>query len=406
MSGDEGRRQPASANSTNADGTAPVTAGAADLLASVTAPATCDAYEGAGLLDKLHAALCNYVVLPSGHVADAVTLWIAATHAQTAWEHAPRCAVVSPEKRCGKSRLMDVAEATCRRALVTVNISPAALVHSITEDAPPTLMIDEADTTFGPAVKDKHEDLRGIINAGHGRGRPYTRYDVNTRRNERLPTFAMAMLAGIGDLPDTIMDRAIVVRMRRKALGEKVQPFRSRRDGVPLAELRDQLSEWVDKHLTDLQGREPKDMGVEDRAADTWEPLMAIADLAGGDWPDRARTAALTMVNAEAAADAEGGIGVRLLDDIRNVTGHMQGEFVSSHDLVRLLVAIEDGPWKDINRGDMLSQRTLAQKLVPYGIRAKRDSNRKRRGYQLLDFTDAFSRYLPQTSGQVSGERQ
>jgi hypothetical protein len=104
---------------------------------------------GEQILNEVHAAFGKYVVFPSAEAHDANVLWCAATHAQTAWEHAPRLAVLSPEKRCGKSRLMDVAEALCYQPLVTVNASTAAVVPSITEEDQPTLMVDEADTIFG-----------------------------------------------------------------------------------------------------------------------------------------------------------------------------------------------------------------------------------------------------------------
>src|SRR5438093_7452233 len=104
--------------------------------------------EGAARLGELHAALCRYVVLPSGEAADAVTRWIAASHAQPAWEHAPRLAVVSPLKRCGKSRLLDVVAETCHAPLITVNATIAAVVRCLGDD-PPTLLVDEADTLWG-----------------------------------------------------------------------------------------------------------------------------------------------------------------------------------------------------------------------------------------------------------------
>jgi hypothetical protein len=186
--------------------------------------------DGAQLLHELHAAFGKYVVFPSAEAHDAAVLWSAATHGQPAWEHAPRLTLTSPEKRCGKSRLMDVAEAVCYEPLVTVNASTAAVVRSITDD-PPTLMVDEADTIFGTKkAAENHEDVRGIINAGHQRNRPYVRWDITSRSRELCPTFAMVMLAAIGGLPDTIMDRAIDIRMRRRSPGEKVAPFRTRRD--------------------------------------------------------------------------------------------------------------------------------------------------------------------------------
>ena len=199
-------------------------------------PHTLSEVDGAALLDQTHAALSRYVILPSAEAADAVVLWIAATHGMQAWHCAPRLDVTSPVKRCGKSRLLDIIEATCHDPLITVNISPAGLVHSIADD-PPTLLLDEADTVFGTKAADNHEDLRGIINAGHSRNRPYIRWDPKARERETCPTFAMAALAGIGSLPDTITDRAIVVKMRRRAPGETVDRFRDRRDGKPLKEL-------------------------------------------------------------------------------------------------------------------------------------------------------------------------
>ena len=191
---------------------------------------------GAEILGLVHRALARYVVLPSPEAADAIVLWIAATHAVPAWNCAPRLDITSPVKRCGKSRLLDIIEATCHEPLITVNISPAALVRSIGDD-PPTLLLDEADTVFGPKAADNHEDLRGILNAGHSRNRPYIRWDVTIRATENCPTFAMAALAGIGALPDTITDRAVVVAMRRRAPGEAVDRYRDRRDGDPLREL-------------------------------------------------------------------------------------------------------------------------------------------------------------------------
>lgn len=218
------------------------------------------------ILDELRTALVRYVVLPRPEAADAITLWIAASHAQTAWEHAPRLVLTSPEKRCGKSRTMDIVAATCRRPIVTVNATPAAVVRSLGED-PPTLLLDEADTIWGTKRQaENNEDLRGIINAGHQRGRPMIRWDITTRKLEELPSFAMACLASIGDLPDTIMDRAVVIRMRRRSSGEAVAPFRSRRDGPGLQFIRDQLADWISYVHEDLRYAEP-DMPLEDRAA-------------------------------------------------------------------------------------------------------------------------------------------
>src|SRR4030095_6752820 len=112
-------------------------------------PETGPAEDSAALLEEIYGALDRFVVFPFSAAAVAVTLWAAPSHAQPAWEHATRLAIKSPVKRCGKSRLLDLLEALCPNPWLTVNISAAALVRSIGEGDPPTVLVDEADTVFG-----------------------------------------------------------------------------------------------------------------------------------------------------------------------------------------------------------------------------------------------------------------
>lgn len=348
---------------------------------------------GAQLLDAVRAVLTRFVVLPSVEAADAVTLWIAATHAQSAWAHAPRLVIRAPEKRCGKSRLLDVVEATCHAPLITVNASPAAIYRSITSD-PPTLLVDEADTIFGPKA-DGNEDLRGLLNAGHQRNRPALRYDAAANRVEHIPTFAMAAIAGIGSMPDTIEDRAVIVRMRRRAPGEIAHEFRHRRDRPALRELAALLEEWVRSHLTELQEAEPP-MPVEDRAADTWEPLVAIADLAGGDWPARARHAVLTIT---AEADEKAGVStrIRLLADIRAAFVTLgDAPAATTSDLLSALNADPEAPWATFGPTGLTGKR-LGDLLREFDIRSEtiRFAVGQAKGYRRDQFNDAWTRYCP-----------
>lgn len=354
---------------------------------------------GARVLDKVHKVLTRYVILPSPEATDATALWIAATHAQPAWEHATRLVITAPEKRCGKSRLLDILEATCHKPLITVNVSPAALVRSIGESDPPTLLLDEADTVFGRKAADNHEDLRGIINAGHQRNRPYIRWDAIARQCEYCPTFSMVALAGIGALPDTIMDRAVIIRMRRRAPGENVEPYRTRRDRPPLDALRGRLASWGAKHRSALARLEP-DLPVEDRAADNWEPLVAVADLAGGDWPSRARKAAVLLRAEDADADLEASLGLRLLADIRDVFAGLTVSFLSSADLTARLRQASEAPWQALE----LSMHKLAFLLKPYGVRPRQNDARTARGYHAADFADPFRRYLTVQTVQLSAQ--
>lgn len=179
--------------------------------------------DGAHLLDQVLATVQKYVVLPSQETATAVTLWIGATHATPHLAAAPRLAVLSPEKRCGKSRLLDMLVELCHDPLVAANASTAAVFRSLGKDHPPTLILDEADSIFGTKqAAESHEDLRGLLNAGFERGRPILRCVGPNQSVGKFQVFAMAAIAAIGTLPDTITDRAVVVSMRRRAPGEAV----------------------------------------------------------------------------------------------------------------------------------------------------------------------------------------
>jgi hypothetical protein len=223
------------------------------------------------------------------------------------------------------------------------------------------------------------------------------RWDITSRTAEQLDTFAMALLAAIGELPDTIMDRAVVVRMRRRAPGEQVQPYRTRRDAPPLHDLRDRLATWARAQLRELQQAAPA-MPLEDRAADTWEPLIAIADLAGGDWPARARDAATTMTAAEAQQEEDTSASVRLLADLRHVFQAADAEALYTSTILEALHQLEDAPWADWY-GHPLTTRDLAKLLRPYQVESKnireQGTGAPRKGYGRADLHDAWTRYVP-----------
>jgi len=341
-------------------------------------------------LDAVRDIIRRFVAMPSEHALDAVTLWIAATHAQTAWEHASRLVVKSPVRRCGKTRLLEIVSQLVHRPLRTANISAAALVRSISDTDPPTLILDEQDAVFARRrgeLAEKAEDLRGIINAGYGRDFPYIRWNHAAREAEQCPTFAMVAIAAIGDLPDTVEDRAVVVTMRRRAEGERVQPLRARRARKYLEPLRADLGRAV-RHLTEQLADAEPDLPVDDRAADVWEPLVAIADAAGGDWPSRARGACAAIGRGAEPEDDEP--SVRLLADLRVVFG--EGDALATTEILGRLKSIDDAPWADWARGSGLTPRGLAALLRPYGVKPAKWSGGTR-GYRRDDLADAWARY-------------
>ncbi|MFF1265457.1 DUF3631 domain-containing protein [Streptomyces anulatus] len=379
------------------DSAGPEPSGPAACLDELATRPDAEPTSGSKLLDELRSQIAHFVIPPSSEALDAVTLWVAATHLQPAWQHAPRLAVVGPAKRCGKSRLLDVLTETVHEPMLTINTTPAAIFRSIGEEEPPTLLVDEADTIFGPKVAEKNEETRGLLNAGHQRGRYVTRVVGNDHTPHKFATFAMAAIAGIGDLPDTVMDRAVVIRMRRRAEGEKVKPFRSRRDIPALHQLRDRVHAWARPLLDEATEREP-DMPVEDRAADTWEPLVIVADLAGGRWPRLARVACARMVASEVAAEEDHPSGARILADIRRVFFAQREVYsLSTEELLHQLRLDPESPWAEWGRGG-LTARELGRMLREFGIRpgnVRMADRTQRKGYMRNRFLDAWRRYCP-----------
>ncbi len=351
---------------------------------------------GAELLGAVETFLSRFVAYPSEHALIAHTLWIAHAHLLDAWESTPRIAFLSPEPGSGKSRALEVTEPLVPRPVHAVNTSPAYLFRKVSDDAgPPTILYDEIDTVFGPKAKD-NEDIRGMLNAGHRKGAVAGRCVVRGKivETEELPAYCAVALAGLNDLPDTIMTRSVVVRMRRRAPGEHIEAWR-RRINVPEAEpLYDQLEAWSAAVAHEVTGAWPlMPPQVQDRDADVWEALLAVADAAGGDWPERARVAAVTLVTESKAASPS--LGVQLLADVRTVFTDHGAHRIDTAALLDALHEIDESPWADL-RGKPLDARGLARYLKRYGITPalQRDGERVARGYDSAIFADAWTRYL------------
>jgi hypothetical protein len=208
----------------------------------------------------------------------------------------------------------------------------------------------------------------------------------------------MAALAGIGLMPDTVTDRAVNITMRRRMQGEHVAQYRVRRDEPILHGLRDRLAVWARAHTAELTGAVPE-MPVEDRAADTWEPLIAVADRAGGRWPQMARAACVAMVAGADDTQEERSVQVRLLTDIRTIFTEQDVKFMSSLELVQHLKNVTESPWADWG----LTTSRLARDLAPFGIRPGHNVEKTMRGYRLEYFHDAFTRYIRPESSDLSG---
>ena len=351
-----------------------------------------DAREGERLLQAVYDFLGRFVSFPSEHAHIAHALWCVHAHLMRLWDTTARLAFLSPEPASGKSRALEVTELLVPNPVMAVNVSPAYLFRKIgSEDGPPTVLFDEIDTVFGPKAKE-NEEIRGLLNAGHRRGATAGRCVVHgkTVPTEEIPAYSAVALAGLGWLPDTIMSRSVVIYMRRRHAGERIEPFRRRIHGIQGCAIRRLVENWAQRQPDDIDWPELPP-GVEDRDADVWESLIAVADMAGGDWPVRARAAAVALVSA--AKEAEPSLGIRLLADTRIAFG--DAEQLATTTLIHALRELPESPWNDL-KGRPLDERRLAARLRQYGIKPRvvRIGGATPRGYRREDFVDAWERYL------------
>jgi hypothetical protein len=339
-----------------------------------------------------------FVVLPKWAV-ETLALWILHTYAFKLRDISTYIGLESPEHRCGKTTLVTVLTKLASRCLTSNNISAPALFRAI-QEYQPTLIIDEADT-FLPG----NEELRGILNAGYRRDTAYVVRiaQVTPAPNDETPNPSSAMglvsfscwcpklISRIGRLPTTLADRCIIIRMDRKTPNEVCERLR-KLDGRKLQE---QCARFVLDHRAAIAQAEPLlPESLHDRAADIWEPLLALADLAGGDWPELARQAA---VGLSASAQDNNPMG-SLLMDIFALFINSGKDRLPTRDLVAgLNTYFSDRPWMDLRKGKEATEIWLSKQLRPYGIspRTHRFDGRLAKGYEQADFQEAFRRYIP-----------
>lgn len=351
------------------------------------------------LLSMVAAQVERYVVLPDGHARVAVALWVAHTWALDGAHATPYLLVVSPEKRSGKSRLLEVLELLVRSPWKISATSEAAMFRKIHETRP-TLLLDEIDAIFG-ASSERTDPLRGILNAGNRPGAAVARC-VGDGANQQVFDFSVycpKVLAGIdtGRVPDTIVDRSIKLAMKRKTASEQVARFQRRYAEDEARPIREAAEAWGATHAEELLDAEPDlPTGLDDRAGEAWEPLLAIADHAGGRWPALARQAAIGLVGDDSD---EPGHGARLLAKLREVFDDAVA--LATTAILEQVNDDEELPFGGWRHGDGLDARGLSRLLKPYGVRPRSvridGATSTSKGYRRDQLDEAFARYLPPT---------
>jgi Protein of unknown function (DUF3631) len=388
----------------NGNGDRPHTVTAAALAAIDSSCAPAEATPAPDLpalnevLDELIGFFRRFVAMTEEE-ADAAGLWIVHTHTLEAANATPYLSATSAEKESGKTRFLEVSELLVARPWLTGRTTAAVLPRKIDAERP-TLLLDESDAAF-KGDREYAEALRGVLNSGHRRGGKTT---VCVGQGAEIgfkdfSTFCPKAIAGIGKLPDTVQSRSIPIRLKRRAPGERIERFRyedAKVEARPLREALERVAAVMVLQLKQARPDLPDELG--DRAQDCWEPLLAVADLAGEDWPDRARRAAVTLSGTRSAEDDSA--GVLLLSHLRTVFVGRDTDRLSTEILLDALRGLDESPWSDWC-GKPLTARGLARLLKPYAIGPHSDGTT--RGYKRESFEDAWGRYLP---SQVSKRQE
>ncbi|WP_292529444.1 DUF3631 domain-containing protein, partial [Methylocystis sp.] len=341
------------------------------------------------LLNDVRATVHRFIVCDK-NTATATALWCAFTWCIEHVHVAPLAIITAPEKGCGKTQLLDVIGRMSRRPLFASNITPAATFRAI-EAMTPTLLIDEADAFFR-----ENEELRGVVNSGHTRTSAYVIRTVGDDFEvKRFSTWGAKAIAGIGRLPETVMSRGVVLNLRRKLKTESVQRLRHSPPRMFEA-LAARLARFGQDHGSAIGRARPQlPEALGDREQDNWEGLLAIANLAGGAWPQEAMRAALAICGANDREDLS--LGEQLLLSIRDAFDQDGADKLSREELLRRLVGDEEGPWATWNKGKPMSAAQFRKRLAAFAIKTKKvrlNAYTTAQGFERRQFEDSWSRYL------------
>lgn len=344
--------------------------------------------DGKVLVTELESVFKKYLVLPL--FADtALALWVLFSYGFENFEFSPRLAILSPERRCGKTSLLSLLEALCSKPLMASSITAAVMFRMI-EQEKPTLLIDEADTF----LKD-NEGLRGVINAGHRRNGFVLRTEGKSFTPKAFRCFCPCTIASIGALSGTITDRSIIITMRRKLSTENVSRLRSRIINFEMQELRQKCARFMQDNGEKAGLLVPNaPNGLNDRAVDNWEPLFAIADTISPEYGEKARSAALALASIDDDSESN---KIILLRDIKSIFDESPGvEWIRSQDLCTKLINLPDTQWSEYNNGKPLTTHKISNMLRSFSIRThqRKEGSVNTNHYHIPDFGEVFKSYI------------
>jgi hypothetical protein len=363
---------------------------AAELNLSPTAPLP-DVIGDAERFIRRFAVLPNAAYLP-------LATWAVGTYVSEVFDAFPYIALVSPAKRCGKTRVLELLELLCVKAWRGTSPTSAALYRMMADC--PTLLLDEVEALRGKQVSEVSQAILAVLNAGHRKGATVPRCDGPRNEVKLFPVFGPKAFAAIGGLPDTLADRSICITMQRKTASQTVERFlysKGRSEAEPIRML--QIA-WTELHRETVRTASERmgDLGfLTDRDADLWMPLFAVCAVAVPERIAELKECAQALTKTKATDDAEESLPLKLLADVRSIWPAGAVHLLTT-SLIEALQGIEDSPWAEYG----LSARKLARMLRQYGpqprqIRVEAGTGK---GYLWADFEETFARYVPSHGSQ------
>lgn len=344
--------------------------------------------DGDDLLESVTNTIHKYVIC-NVHTARAAALWIAHTYLLDVIYCSPLAIITAPDKGCGKSTLLDVMADMVYQPIPTASISPAALYRTI-EEYHPTLLIDEVDSFLAG-----DEAMRGIINCGHKRKAAFVmRCDGDDSKPKRFSTWSAKLLSGISakNLHDTITSRGIVLELRKKLSTETIAS--NRNNQAEYRAISRKLVRWTSDIKDQVQqSNTTLPNSLDDRQKDNWEPLIVIADIAGGQWPGMARETATAICSKAETKSYK----TELLEDIQTVFELKSIDRISTTNLIKYLCEDQEANWVTYNHGKQISPKQLAKLLGGYGIvsnTVRFGAYETAKGYYKTQFLDVWARYI------------
>jgi hypothetical protein len=247
-------------------------------------------------------------------------------------------------------------------------------------------------------LRGSNDELIAVLNSSHRRSGAYV-WRVEEIHGERVPcrfsTWAAVTFAGIKELPATLQDRSIVIRLARAKPGEVRAHLRNGTSEI-IRMLKRKFARWAADLARLPEAALPPQLC--NRTGDNWQPLFSIAAVAGGRWPQLVKEAAL----ASLVADQAESILVALLDGIRRAFG--ERDRLRTREILDFLLADDEYDWGVANNGKPINEAFLRERLrnvIALAADGRPGSERwgsrtnKERGYSRARFDDAWARYLP-----------